>query len=321
MQKVTYLTVLAFIASFATATHVRAVAASMRVTETQVTDTQDNNTTTTFDYSYTYNTSEPADSDISNWSSGWNGNGVTGWDYVGETAGGASAVYVGDGYVLTAAHVGAQDVYFDGDNYDVISGSAVQIGSSDLTLFQINTTAANGTVLNLPTLTLATSTPAVNSTVVMIGFGNGVGEAWAVNTVAQTNQTVSLSDSGPTSTDFFTIDNFQQTGKTTTSNGGITTTVTTSVTNNGQLVPGDSGGGAFIYNSATGKWELDGINEVYLEDDNNQIVGSGMVQLSAYSSQIEADMAPEPPAWMLALAGLAVLGGIGRGCRRGASRV
>src|ERR1700734_1830127 len=53
-----------------------------------------------------YDTTAPTDSDISGWDSGGGASGVTGWDYVG-TVNDASGVYLGNGWVLTAGHVGA----------------------------------------------------------------------------------------------------------------------------------------------------------------------------------------------------------------------
>jgi hypothetical protein len=142
----------------------------------------------------------------------------------------------------------------------------------------------------------------------MIGYGNSQGETWAANTVYKTGQDANLTNPNFDSTDLFTVDNFQQTGTATTGN----TTVTTYLTNDGQLVPGDSGGGDFIYNASTGTWSLAGINEVQLENNSGVIVGSGMVQVSSYADLIEADMAPEPPAWLLLGAGLASAWGLGR---------
>jgi S1-C subfamily serine protease len=282
------------LATLATTTCVRAVAAS----ETAIY----NPATSTYNYTYTYNTSAPTESNITGWTTGWGDSGITGWNYVGTTSE-ASAVYLGNGFVLTANHVAASDLILGGQTYDLISGSAEQIGTADLTLYRVDTTSTTGNVLNLPSLNLASTAPSLGSSVVMIGYGNGVGEAWALNSVYETNQSVSLSGSGPTSNDFFTADSFHNSGPNTTT------------TNNGQLVAGDSGGGAFIYNASTGKWELAGLNEVLLQDGSGKIVGSGMVQIGDYSATIEADMAsataaPEPPSWLLALAGLVTLVGL-----------
>jgi hypothetical protein len=228
------------------------------------------------------------------WDTGWSGSGVTGWDYVG-LIDGASGVYLGNGFVLTAAHVGAGNFTLDGTTYSVVANSAQNIGTADLTLFQISSSP------ELPALTLAQSTPtaagySAGSAVVMIGYGGGQGETWGENNVTQVNQTVT-GISPYTSTDFYTLNGtyYYHHG-------------TGSFTNTAQLVSGDSGGGDFIYNSTTGLWELAGINEAYLTDSNtnNTPVGSAMVQLSSYATAINADMlaaetTPEPPTWMLVL--------------------
>jgi hypothetical protein len=295
MLRAASVVVIAWLAASATATQVRAVADSE-------TATFDPSATSPpyYTYTYTYDTSEPT---VANWTSGWGESGVTGWDYVGYDNG-ASAVYLGNGFVLTAAHVGAGDFYIGNEEYAEISGTATQIGTSDLTLYQINTTSTTGNVLTLPSLTLPVqgTDPAVGTSVVMIGYGNGAGEAWAANTVSQNNQVVTLSAS-ESSLDFFTADSFSEVNN----NPDVTTT------SNGQLVPGDSGGGDFVYNSVTHQWVLVGINEVLLEDNTTKIVGSGTVQTGSYAALIDADMAaaPEPPSWLLALTGLATIGAVG----------
>jgi hypothetical protein len=275
----------------------------MTVTQTTVTGSG-NSMTTTYGYSYTYNKSEPT---VTDWDTGWSAADVTGWSYVGSDNG-ASAVYLGNGYVLTAGHVGAGNFILGNNTYDIIPGSSKSFGTADLSLFKINTTSTTDNVLSLPALKLETSAPSVGSSLVMIGYGNSQGETWGVNTVYETGQDANLTSLKFDSTDIFAVDSFEQTGSTTTGN----TTVTTYLTNDGQLVPGDSGGGDFIYNTSTATWSLAGINEVQLENDSGVIVGSGMVQISTYEASIEADMVPEPPAWLLLGAGLASVWGLGR---------
>jgi len=91
--------------------------------------------------SVSFNTSAPTSSEIPDWNSGWGASDVTGWDYVG-TVNGASAVYLGNNWVITAAHVGAGTFSLGGTSYTVVSGSAQGVTKSngdtvDLTLFQI----------------------------------------------------------------------------------------------------------------------------------------------------------------------------------------
>jgi len=248
-----------------------------------------------YSYTYTYDSTAPTNSDVANWTSGWGATGITGWDYVG-TVSGASGVYLGNGYVLTAGHVGTGDFMLGSQTYNMIAGSTLAIGTADLHIYRIDTTSTTGSVLSLPALTLsAASNPpsALHSSVVFIGYGGSHGETWGQDTVNYTNQTATLTSPSFVSNDFYTIDG-------TTNSGPI------HFTNDAQVVPGDSGGGAFIYNSSTHLWELAGLNEVQLQDENGQIVGSGFVQLNTYSAVIQADMAltaPEPSTWLLLAGG------------------
>jgi len=237
-----------------------------------------------------FNTTAPTNSDIANWNSStaWGASGITGWDYVGQING-ASGVYLGNGWVLTAAHVGAGSFLLDGTTYSVVSGSSQSItttgfGTADLILFQIST------LPTLPNLTLSLSTPALGSSVAMLGYGGGGGnETWGLNSVTANNLLVPLTAGSTTykSADF-------ETAYGTTAYG----------TNNAQLIVGDSGGGDFIYNTFTGKWELAGINEGVDASHN-----SYLVQLSYYNSQIAPIVAtPEPGTWVLLVMGLTFLG-------------
>jgi hypothetical protein len=119
----------------------------------------------------------------------------------------------------------------------------------------------------------------------MIGYGGG-SLSWGVDTVTANYVGVTVVGYSYLSTDFKSA-------------YGTTTIGTNSVTNDAYLIGGDSGGGDFIYNSSTGKWDLAGINEAVDPSDND----SYMVQVSAYASQIDSDLAavPEPNALLLIL--------------------
>jgi hypothetical protein len=280
-----------------------------------------------------YDTVEPTDADIPNWDSGWGATGITGWDYLG-SVNGASGVYLGNGWVLTAGHVGAGNfVITNGPDANTYTYTGVSHsisnadGTADLTLFQI----ANAP--SLPTLSLITSTPSTflyngsgAGNVAMLGYGGSgtnplthlPNETWGYNTVTLANEQIMVDGYPYNSDDFITSD----TGESV-SNG------LASHTNNSQLVSGDSGGGDFIYNSSLGEWQLGGINEAigsgtigkyhgtwYLANDASDfptgstsiqnIDFSAMVQMSSYYSQIDAIVdAPEPRTWTLLLASLA----------------
>jgi len=183
----------------------------------------------------------------------------------------------------------------DGNTYAAIAGSGRTIsnanGQVDLYLFQINTTSTNnGTVLSLPPLVLGTSDPVpfaygtTGSSVVIIGYGGGMGESWGINTITEINTSITPEGYSYVSNDFITL-----TGVTTYNNPNGPGSE--SITNNAQLVSGDSGGGDFIYNAATEQWELVVINEVTGTDNYGQDF-SGFVQLDTYAAQINAIFNP-----------------------------
>jgi hypothetical protein len=261
----------------------------------------------------TYDTTAPTNADIPNWTSGWGTSGITGWTYVGQVNG-ASGVYLGNGWVLTAAHVGAGNCLLDGTTYNLVANSGQLVDynpatmvSADLELFQIQTSPS------LPSLTLSLALPTAfspvnnGSTVAMLGYGGSAPLlSWGLDTVTQTNQTIDLTQPPNNmpyiSNDFITVN-------------GTTTYGARSVTNNSTVVSGDSGGGDFTYNSALGIWELTGINEVNgtFTNSSNQVTGtfSGMVQLNTYAAQIESitgiGAVPEPSTWMLLGFGLILI--------------
>jgi hypothetical protein len=98
-------------------------------------------------------------------------------DHLG-TRGGLSAIYVGNGVVLTANHVGAGDVTFGGTLYRYVSGSAVRLTNldgtyADLLMFEIYPKP------DLPDLPIAEVRPASQSLLLLAGNGLDRGsELW-----------------------------------------------------------------------------------------------------------------------------------------------
>ena len=240
---------------------------------------------------------------VTNWTSGWPTSGKTGWDYVGQVNG-SSAVYLGNGWVLTVRHVGSGAFTLNGTTYPLVSGSENYLtntsGTADLTLFRVNPSPA------LSPLTISQSAPVPFFTTppgdldVMIGYGGGHGETWGSGTVTAANQLVQPDGLPYISIDFFVF-------------YGSYTFGSSSFNNTAILVANDSGGGNFIYNTLTHSWELAGINEVVGSGtvDSQNVTFSGMVQMSAYASQINALVNPVstdtptlPLPALLAMAGL-----------------
>lgn len=225
-----------------------------------------------------YNNNSDPGSGIANWSSGWSSGSIDGWSYVGQVNG-ASGTYLGNGWVVTAAHVGAGNFSLNGTTYSLMSGTITSLtgGNVDLVFFQVSSPPS------LPALRISQlppvpfSGPSGASQVAIIGYGGAGYETWGFNTVTGINLTLAIL--GRTTTDFYTTN-------------GTITIGTNSVTNNAQLVTGDSGGGDFIYNSATSHWELAGVNEATGG-------ASYLIAFSAYAQQI-IDLAglPTPPVFL-----------------------
>jgi hypothetical protein len=286
----------------------------------------------------TFNETAPTGSNISNWQTGWTQPDVqptgytstTGWNYVGmingATSGPASGTYLGNGWVITAAHVGAASFVLNGTSYPVVPNSAQGITATgttttgtltapvDITLFQVSPAPA------LPALPFRSSDPvALSSRVVMIGFGDGAqktNETWGYNLVTSINSYPTQLSGGPwVSNDFISLEGADSHGQ---NNYG----------NVYEVQSGDSGGADFIYNHTTKQWELAGINEgtVTATYSNGATQnGSCFVQLDTYLGQIETIITPVPadsptmPQWALIVLGgsLAAMATLNRPRSRG----
>jgi hypothetical protein len=104
-----------------------------------------------------------------------------GWSYVG-TRGSLTAVYLGDGWVLTANHVGAGDVTLRGVVYPYVPGTAVRLrngdgSGADLLVFAIAPYPV------MPLLPIATTGPPLGADLILIGNGRnrGAPTSWDAN--------------------------------------------------------------------------------------------------------------------------------------------
>jgi len=94
------------------------------------------------------------------------------WDHVG-TVNGASGIYVGNGWVLTAAHVGWGNYLLNGATYP-FDGNSLRLTNADgtatdMVMFHLSPQP------NLPSVVLATNTPSDYAQVDMIGYGKIAG--------------------------------------------------------------------------------------------------------------------------------------------------
>lgn len=245
-----------------------------------------------------------------------------GWANVG-VRGIGNGVYLGGGWVLTVAHVGAGDIVLAGTTYPSAPGSAVQLtnggasgrsATTDLMLYRLATEPAG-----LAAVAIAGSQPTVGTAVTMIGSGldRGAFTEWSVNT-SVTPWVWTEVGSGGTAVGYKTAGTRQM-------RWGTNTVAATDLwvsasdlnppldvrsistefdaqfgSSEAQAVNHDSGGAVFARNG--GGWELSGmIFDVggYSGQPSpafNAVIGDATyaVDLSFYRPQIMA-IVPEPP--------------------------
>jgi hypothetical protein len=238
------------------------------------------------------------------------------WDSVVEVATptqahNASAVYLGNGYFLTAKHVDAivpkQEVKINGGNFTLDTGfgtEGIQLvedlpgvaGPVDLKLFRIESRPV------LAAIGLNSTTNDLSKSSYMIGWGKGKGTA--------------ITDQGWNWGDTSTISKRWGTTETnsTTTDGMLRSEFKTSYgANSASLTLGDSGSG--LFQNQGGTWVLAGMSvDVETGDASYYNKGaadpanpdwSGYVRVSTYASAIQTAI-PEPGPAGLVLLGLAV---------------
>lgn len=262
---------------------------------------------------------------------------------IGSVNGSGSAIYLGDGWVLTANHVASSlptTSTFGGIPYATQPGSWQRITNptgmslstyTDMVVFRL------AAPLALPTVNLASLAPTLNESTILIGNGR-VQEndpTFWLHTVVTGNNNDTWSENPPSPNRVgykTTGTNEARWGTNNVSSSIIATTnmgtnpspvhvryFTTSFDDLGddeaQAVTGDSGGAAFTYNGSF--WQLSGMMfsvstyENQPGGTNTAIVGqqTAIADIASYRNQILA-IVPEPSSGLLGLAGLLVF------CRR-----
>ncbi len=269
---------------------------------------------------------------------------ASGWNHVAWNANQASSVYLGGGWVLTAAHVGANTISFAGDpnlgatpTYSVVPGSAVtltnngamgQTANTDLVLFQINGEPG------LPSLSISSVSPAAGTFMTQIATGRDRVSAlttWDVDTVpnpdvwletppnpdlpGNPNATGFLWDSTRTkrwgTNNTIAASAFEDVGSpgTPVNVRAFRSNFSNAGVNETQSATGDSGSGVFILNG--GVWELAGITLAIGgfsgQPAETAVFGNETyyADLSFYRNQI-LSIIPEPGS--LALGGMVLIG-------------
>ena len=108
--------------------------------------------------------------------------GFAGWDYVG-SVNGLSGVYLGDGWVLTAHHVGPGDFELEGTTYHWLPGTDVRLQNTDGSPADLVIFSIYPYPVDLPPLALRSEPPVVGDFVIMVGCGRNRGEptSWDPN--------------------------------------------------------------------------------------------------------------------------------------------
>jgi hypothetical protein len=250
---------------------------------------------------------------------------------------GASGIYLGEGWVMTATHVGAGSFTVNGSTF-ALSGSGIQIGGGDVMLFRISGSPA------LPSLVIAAGAPVAGTPLVAVGFGRIENQftTWTINTATNPDTWTSPGSDASGYTTSPTIN--RRYGQNAVSSTGTTFNIGSGVTNAftfdfsdgtlsgpastgslGQTTiqpamaqAGDSGGAVFIYNTVSGQWELAGlIGAIGIfgsgatpdgQPLNTAVYGNltFAADLSTYNAQIAAAI-PEPSTYALLGGGLALL--------------
>ena len=210
-----------------------------------------------------------------------------GFDNVGNVNG-LSGVYLGNGWVLTANHVGPGAMEFGGVSYPMVPGSWQRLtggGGNPPDLAVLRMVGDPG----LPVTALATSSPPPGSDVVMIGRGlnRGAATTWSGNDgwVWTSPRTKRWGQNKISTTGSVILDtvsatlNFDASGP-------------SAVSDEAHVASGDSGGG--LYWKSGGTWYLAGTLFVSLtfmsQPTNTSIFGNatGAVDVATYRSEILA---------------------------------
>ena len=87
-----------------------------------------------------------------------------GWDHQGTRAG-LTVIYLGNNWILTAAHVPFGNVTIGGVSYSAVANSRVEIVPADLAVWQLESAP------NLPLLPIRENQPVVGDEMLLIGHG------------------------------------------------------------------------------------------------------------------------------------------------------
>lgn len=245
------------------------------------------------------------------------------WNNVGQINGG-SGIYLGNSWVLTADHVGAGNINFDGTTYNWNGQPEIRLNNPDTTAADLIMFKLTAQPTGLSSLMVANTSPTTATQFYNVGYGvarNTAEEYYNYNpitqTFTQTNTPSSASYGGFGYGSTYTKSWGQNTvAGTTTYNLGYgevnafysTFTNTHGQTNTpDQIINGDSGGG--VFNSLG---QLIGVNDAIGTFKNQPastvLFGnqSDIIDIAPFYSQIMSTV-PEPASLLVLLCGLSAL--------------
>lgn len=230
----------------------------------------------------------------------------------------ASSVYLGNGWMITANHVGQTSVKFDdGRVFNVVPGSQTTLsdptgfatGSPDLRMFRLLDDPG------LPSITVASNRPANGANVIMIGYGVNRDKTplgWEVSGTTLASSVwkpVTLPHASAIGFNLLTSSQKRWGANQISANDTFAnnTLVFPTVFHDygsilsGQATVGDSGGG--VFSQVGGQWQLVGIMDSVLpianQPSNTVVYGQSTysVDIAYYSSQILAILGRPQAAW------------------------
>ncbi len=226
-----------------------------------------------------------------------------GFEYVG-SRGGLSAIYLGDGWVITANHVGAGDVVIDEVAYPWVPGSAQRLKNpdgtnTDLLMFEIDPHPG------LPRIPIAEDSPAFQTFLLIKGNGRDRGDEIAWDPHGQSPPGLSLGYEWAASRSLRWGSNYLEVYPI---GGKVFNTVAFGSRfdpdgpfDECQAVTGDSGGGVFVWDPSQSGFVLAGLVLAIVEFSNQPAATSIHGQstyyadLAYYQEEILAVMnLPEP---------------------------
>jgi len=247
-----------------------------------------------------------------------------GWAAVG-FRGIGTGIYVGDGWVLTAAHVGSGPITLSGTTYFAAAGTDVRLtnaGGSVADLLMYRLTAVPVGIAGVP---IAAATPALGTAVTMIGAGrdrqpnltqwsvNQATSPWTWTEVASGGNAAGYKANMGSRALRWGTNTISGTGEWIDDGFGQMPTVVTTFdylpgTSEAQASYGDSGGAVFAKSGTS--WQLAGLMVAVdgysgqPDPGSNAVFGdvTYSVDLSPYRAQIVA-LVPEPSALVLATLG------------------